>query len=64
MFISKQEKKYLFDSIRDLNLMIDQLHNKLGNAEKDARKSRSWSPEQRAAASERMKKMHKAKARL
>jgi hypothetical protein len=64
MFISKEEKKYVFDSIKELNRIAALLLSKQVDKETSTRKGRDWTPEQRAEASERMKKIHKARARL
>jgi len=72
MFISKEEKRAILFKIELLEGKVDYLIRRLGNVEpqpasvKPPRQGRNWSPEQRAKASERMKKRHeeekKAKA--
>jgi hypothetical protein len=72
MFISKEEKRAILFRIELLEGKVNDLICKLNSVEpqpttgKPARQGRTWSPEQRAAASDRMKKKHeeekKAKA--
>jgi hypothetical protein len=71
MFISKEEKRAILFKVELLEGKVDYLIRRLGNVEpqpatgKPPRKGRSWSPEQRAEAAERMKKRQaekKAKA--
>jgi hypothetical protein len=62
MFISKAEKDDLFHRINVLEQTVSFLENKLvklsaSKPEAPARKGRDWSPEQRAQASEQMKKI-------
>jgi hypothetical protein len=62
MFISDNQKREIFFRLELLEGKVDYLIRRLGNVEpqpatgKPPRKGRSWSPEQRAEAAERMKK--------
>jgi hypothetical protein len=71
MFSSDNQKREIFSRLELLEGKVDYLIRRLGSVEpqpttgKPARQGRTWSPEQRAAASERMKKYQaekKAKA--
>ena len=63
MFISKAEKDRINSRIQSLEVCIDNLTKALSDAanqpkevkEQKPRKARTWTPEQRAQASERMK---------
>jgi hypothetical protein len=73
MFISSFEKNRINSRIQSLEVCVDNLTKALsalsstptGGKESKPRKARTWSPEQRAVASERMKKRQaEAKAKV
>ena len=69
MFITNAEKAQISSSLKLLQAQIQDLKAELGSMKKlmtapanpPRRKSREWTPEQRKAASDRMKKRHEEK---